>query len=183
MSKLLFIIFIITTTLASCDGRERAYKSNKEVLRESNLLQSFSEQIKFIPEHYTEIKTDTILSNNFQVKIKYHSLEKDTILKTYRSKNDILIQHFYKNFEAQIEILKDDKIIVHDIIDKRLFSRYENDLFWSKSIMQSVWVADDTINKNFITLYVSFCTVNNNLCKDFAVVVQQDGKIETKKLI
>ena len=47
-------------------------KTNTEVLKEHKLLDSFSEQIKYIPEKYTEVITDTILSNGFRVKIKYY---------------------------------------------------------------------------------------------------------------
>ena len=70
-----------TIILISCDGRDRIYKTNAEVLHESNLFNVFSQQIKFIPEQSIEIETDTILSNGFQVKIKYYSVENNSILK------------------------------------------------------------------------------------------------------
>ena len=61
----LFICFLI-----SCDGRDRSSKPNIEVLKENKLLDSFSENITYSPTREVKTVTDTILSNNFNVKIK-----------------------------------------------------------------------------------------------------------------
>ena len=50
MNKIALLLFILLVTLISCDGRERAHKSNTEVLIENKLLDSFSESIKYIPD-------------------------------------------------------------------------------------------------------------------------------------
>lgn len=181
MNKLGFLFLILVAVFASCDGRDRVYKSNKAILIEDNLFDSFSERVKFTPKVYTEIKTDTLLANQFNIKIKYFSLDKDQILQTENSKDELKTNHYYKNFEAILKVSKASKPISLLTINKHLFSDYETRGFWDNAIMQFVWVDYEKTTETSINLNVSFCTPKANTCKDYTIVIYENGNIRIEK--
>ncbi|GAA4944421.1 hypothetical protein GCM10023314_16790 [Algibacter agarivorans] len=181
MNKLLILILASTIALTSCDGRDRVYKTNAEVLHESHLLNAFSQQIKFVPERSIKIETDTILSNGFQVKIKYHSVENNSILKTVKTKNDTITKVHYKNFEAKLEVLKNGKTINKSSISKVLFNEFENTSFWTNAIMQYIWIDHEASTKNKLYLNTSFHIPNTESYKDFILKMDEYGSIQIKE--
>ncbi|AUP77211.1 hypothetical protein [Flavivirga eckloniae] len=182
MKKLAVLMFLSIITLISCDGRDRKYKTNTEVLKENKLLKSFKEAIKFVPETYTEIKSDTILSNGFKIKINYYSVENDFVLETKKSKNDSLIKIHHKNFEAQLLVFKNNTIINQSLINKKLF--YNDDItFWQNAIMQFVWIDHEASNKNELYLNTSFCIPSTEECKDFVLKINKQGIIKIEEVI
>ena len=183
MNRLLFFILISALALTSCDGRQRKYKTNAEVLKENKLLKSFTEKIKFVPETYTEIITDTILSNGFEVKITYHSLESDFVLETIKSKNDSRTRIHHKNFEAQLQVFKNNTIINKSLISKKLFYEFESAAFWANAIMQFLWIDYDASYKNMLYLNTSFCIPNTDECKDFTLKINEQGVIQIEEII
>ncbi|TGV01134.1 hypothetical protein [Flavivirga rizhaonensis] len=182
MRILLFIILTSIITLTSCNGRERKYKTNAEVLKENKLLEFFTEEIKFVPETYTEIKTDTILSNGFKIKMSYHSLENDFVLESRKLKNDSIAKIHHKNFEAQLLVSKDNVIINKSLISKRLFYEFENSSFWASAVMQFIWVDQEASNKNTLCLNTSFCVPNTDKCKDFTLKIDEFGTIQIEEI-
>ncbi|WNH10394.1 hypothetical protein [Thalassobellus suaedae] len=182
MKKLILSILLLSIIFISCDGRGRRYKSNVEVLHESNLLKSFSTQTKFFPNESVEIITDTIFNNGFHVKLKYNALENDFISKTIQSNNDALIHNNYKNFEAIILVLKDEKIISKGIINKTLFQNHETPSFWKNAIMQYVWINYETSTDTHIILNTSFHIPETDIFKDFSISIDTFGNIEISKI-
>lgn len=120
MNKLCLLI-LITIALISCDGRHRAYMKNEAVLREANLFESFSEEFKYIPERPTEIVTDTLFSNGFNIKTIYHSLDNSFVSKKVKNKNGKATNTYHHNFEVQFQIHKSGMLIKDGIINKELF--------------------------------------------------------------
>lgn len=182
MNRLLFFILIFAITLASCDGRNRKYKTNAQVLKENKLLESFTQEVKFVPETYTEIKTDTILSSGFEVKISYHSLESSFVLETRKSKNDAITRTHHKNFEAQLLVLKNSTIINKSLISKKLFYEFESTTFWANAIMQFLWIDYAASNKNMLYLNTSFCIPNTDECKGFTLKINDQGVIQIEEI-
>ncbi|WP_345274617.1 DUF4738 domain-containing protein [Flaviramulus aquimarinus] len=168
----------MTITLISCDGRDRIHKINAEVLHEGNLLNVFSQQIKFIPEQPIIIATDTILKNGFQIKIKYNSLENHDIVKIVKNKKNTITKVHYKNFEAKIEVLKDGNIINKSSISKALFNKFQNPDFWTKAIMQYVWIDYEASAKSNIYLNTSFHIPNTDTFKDFILKIDKNGMMQ-----
>jgi len=88
--KYITILLLILISLINCDGRDRAYKTNQEVLTENNLLESFSENVKYFPESYSEIETDSILNNDSRVVIKLFTDMNSSVVKNdYKRHNSI----------------------------------------------------------------------------------------------
>ena len=174
LSVLFFSLFII---FLSCDGRERKYKTNAEVLKENKLFDSFSKQIEYIPKHDTKIFTDTILSTGFHVKMKYYSLNNNNSTKIIKASNNINKTLHFKNFEAQFQISKNNNSIAQININKKLFRKFESPTFWKKAIMQFVWIDFENSSENFIVLNTSFNIPETEIYKDFSVIIDAYGNI------
>ncbi|MFV9551137.1 DUF4738 domain-containing protein [Algibacter sp. PT7-4] len=176
-----FSIFFITTLIAflSCDGRDKIYKTNAQVLIENNQYKTFSEKIIFIPHNKVEIHTDTILSSGFQIKIKYASIKDSFVLKTKNNKNKVT-NTYYKNFEAKLHVLKNGLTINQSVINKKLFSNFEKPSFWQNAIMQYVWINHDISTKNEVFINTSFYIPNTKSYKDFVLKINSDGTLTIK---
>lgn len=182
MSRLLLLFFILFITLMSCDGRDRKYKKNVDVLKEHNLFDSFSKHVKYIPEQPTEVFTDTILSTGFQIKIQYYSLENDFISRTTNTSKDNNKTTHFKNFEAQFQVSKNNNLITRDYINKEMFSKFESEAFWTAAIMQFVWIDYENSSDDFITLNTSFHLPETEVYKDFSIVINKFGEIKTRAI-
>ncbi|WP_375239229.1 hypothetical protein [Aurantibacter sp.] len=123
MKKLISFISlaIIFGFFLSCDGRDRVHKSPETVLKENKLLDSFSENITYIPEQYSEVITDTILSKGYRINIKSYTdmnsyIEfnlKSSLPKTINSKTR------YYNFISELNIYNpENEIEFSQKIDK-----------------------------------------------------------------
>ncbi len=174
MTKVISLL-ILVLAFVSCDGRNRVYKSNADVLKESGLWDLFSEELVFIPESRTNITTDTILSTGFQIKISYSSTDYGSIKKTVKTKNNTSITYHYKNFKADYTVLKDNTTIKNGKIDNRLFYNYAPPDFWQNAIMQYVWVDYDHDQTNSIKLNTCFVIPQTTTFKDFALIINQYG--------
>lgn len=181
-NKLHFLILTLIVTFLSCDGRDRIYKTNAEVLTENNLLNSYSEQIKFVPEQKIEIVTDTILSNGFQIKMHYKSIENNTVLSVEKNKNDRVTKTHHKNFEAKLQVLKNGITINQSIINKKLFIAYQDKQFWDNAIMQYVWIDYKASNTNALILNTSFNIPNTETYIDFVLKIDRFGTIQINEI-
>lgn len=182
MSKLLILFLFFIITLASCDGRDHAYKNNEAVLRDSNLLKSFSNRITCNPKQAVEIITDTILSNGFKIKMRYHSVSNDYVVTLNKSENDSTAEVHYHNFQSHFQVSKNNTVIIEDIIDKRLFYEFESPVFWKKAIMQYVWIDYEASSETSLNLKTSFRKPNSSNYKDFSISIYEDGTVAIKEI-
>jgi len=180
-NKLTLFFLAMVITFLSCDGRDRVHKTNAQVLTKNNILETFNEQIKFVPETKVEIVTDTILSNGFQIKIHYNSIEQGSVLNTKKTKNISTTKTHYKNFEAKLHILKDGVTINQTVINKSLFNTFKNPSFCEAAIMQHVWIDYETSTKHELYLNTAFNIPNTETYKDFVLKIDEHGTIQIKE--
>lgn len=122
----LFILPILILSFISCDGKDRKTKSNVTILKESKLLDSFSENITYIPAKEVKMITDTILSNGFNLKIKNQTDTLNNISTSYAKDSIKYITH-YRQFISDIKIEKDNKSIFSSTINKAfLINKYKS---------------------------------------------------------
>lgn len=183
MNKLCILVIILISFI-SCDGKYRTHMSNKAVLQKTNLLESFSEELKYIPERPIEIVTDTLLNNGFNIKIAYHSVENSYVFTTKKGKNGIVTKTYHKNFEAQFQVNKNNVSIQNGMINKEFFmeSKIKHNPFWNDAIMQYVWVDYGAISEHSIQLNTSFYIPDTKIYKDFTLTIFDTGEIEIKEL-
>jgi len=147
MRFLLLVVIVMSFTILSCDGIDKRYKSNREILQEQNLLESFSKSITYIPEAYIKTSKDTILSNGYRVKIESYTDMKNSYLKT-SVKNNIQHIHYYRQIKSIIKISKQNKdILTMPVTKDNLIAKN-----WSLSktlenkIIKGIWL--DEYNSN-----------------------------------
>ena len=181
--RYLYFLFILTTvTLFNCDGRARAHKKNVQVLNENKLLESFSKKIEYTPKQYTEIVTDTILSNHFRIKLKYYSLSNDIMIKHQKLHNEWSYTHHFTNFEAKLNIQFSNSSEINLSINKESFTNFNNEAFWSEAIMQYPWVDYEATTKNTVSINVSFCKPESRSCLDYRLTFTDKGDYTIKRI-
>ena len=184
MNKLLFLLFIFALTVISCDGRNRKYKTSVEVLKENKLLDSFSEQIKFTPEAYAEVLTDTILSNGYRIKIKTFSDMSKSFLNEYEV-STIRHKHYFRKFISQVYIEKDNVVIFNTILDNAFFEKksVSNTINFENYILTPLEVDQiKSIEDNKIVLIASMTTPEMDDSALYNIIIDYDGNCELKKI-
>ena len=182
MNKLLVFISAILLAFISCDGRHRAYQSNQDILKEHKLYKSFSENVKYLPETYSEIITDTILSNGFNVKIKTYTDMEHSYLSEF-TKDTIQYKNYYRDIKTSVNISKGNQVITSKLITKDLFIDYDNS--YSKSlkneIIQEVWLNQyASIKNNSVILNVLFHKPNSKDYIYYTLTFMDNGEYSIK---
>lgn len=181
MNKFTVLILGIIITLISCDARDRINRTPKEILKEKNLLESFSERVSYYPQEYSEVKTDTILSNGYYVNVKTFTDMESSYLKQFKH-DSINYKYHYRDFKAEI-VASHNSIIFHDVIDKQYVLKHDKTVsyYMETSILKSVWVnQEESLNQNKLVLNILFTQPNSNTEKVFELVIDNKGD---KKLI
>ncbi|WP_326283541.1 hypothetical protein [Tamlana sp. 2201CG12-4] len=173
-------LLLVVVTFMACDGRYRKFKTSAEILKASDLLNSFSKQINFIPEQPVKIETDTVLSNGFQVKLNYYSKADFIDTNVSQAKNS-LVQTQYSNFEAKVEILKNNVTINRSIINKFFFKGFDLSWFMEKSVLQYVWIDYETSTNKKVQLNTSFKIPETENYLDFSISIDDKGLVQIKQ--
>jgi len=180
MSKLLIFIFIISILFISCDGRHRNYQTNEEVLKEHKLFDSFSEHIKYIPESYSEVTTDTIMSNGFQVKIASYTDMNNNYLNEF-TKNSIKFKNYYRSIKSVVTITKNKKEIVSKLITKDTFINY-NTIYTNElknKMIHDIWLNEyESLINNKVILNVLFQIPGTKDYKSYLISFNENGSFE-----
>ncbi len=181
MNKFTVLILGIIITLISCDARDRINRTPKEILKEKNLLESFSERVSYFPQEYSEVKTDTILSNGYHVNVKTFTDMESSYLKQFKH-DSINYKYHYRDFKAEI-VASLNSVIFHDVIDKQYVLKHDKTVsyYMETSILKSVWVnQEESLNQNKLVLNILFTQPKTNTEKIFELVIDNTGD---KKLI
>lgn len=184
MKKLTLFFFIILIAFFSCDGRDRKHKSNVEVLKEKNLLDSFSEQITFIPETYAEVVTDTILSNGFKIKIKTFSDMSDALLIQNLS-NSISHKHYHRKLSSQIFIEKDNTVVFDAIINEKFLNNISvsEHINFKDHILNPLEIDQmKSLESDNIVLIASLTSPKENISTTYNIVIDTNGQCKLKRI-
>ncbi|MCX7547996.1 hypothetical protein OS188_08520 [Xanthomarina sp. F1114] len=183
MQKLSFLLAFICVGLAflSCDGRDRVYKSNSEVLKENKLLDSFSENISYIPETYSEVITDTILNNGFHIKIKTFSHMEQNVLKEFRQ-DSINYKEYYREFVSEVVITKNSEEIFNKTIDKQFFNAFKNNLKLNNSIIKLIFDQTISYKANTVVLSVMIEKIDSKKIRFCDLIIDSEGNFKLKEV-
>lgn len=182
--KQFILILIVFTALVSCDGRYHKHKTNKDVLRDSNLLDSFSQNISYFPLKYTEKATDTILSNGLRIKIKHYSLDTTAVLNEFKI-DTINYKHFFRRFAAEISIIsKNGTSVFEKKVTKTTISLIDknNEPFLKDAIMRFVEIDQiNSLKESKVIVNIWFCKPKTNDCLFYKLIVTENGTYQIKK--
>jgi len=179
LSSLLLVFILI---FASCDGKDRSRYTHQEKLEKSKLSESFFEQVKYKPELYSEVKTDTILSNGFHIKLKVYSDMNAYVLRESK-KDTINYKHYYRIFKGELIITLKNKEIINQTIDKSLFSNNTNSDFWKAAILGNISLNYERSNDDEISLSAFYRVPETRQYKDFNIIINSNGKIRIEELL
>lgn len=179
MKKLLFLLVLTSISFIGCDGKERVHLSNTEVLKQHKILDSFSEKIEYIPEQYSEINTDTILSNGFRVKLKAFVDMENSIMKI-KNINSLHYKTFYRNRIINLYVEKNDKQIFSKIINNNFFieniEKNTNINLKNFVLSEGYTTYDDTYVSDKITFTIFFKNFLTDESKSYQLEVNNSGK-------
>ena len=158
MKHILFIFAIITTLFMSCDGRQSQRESLENAVSKFNNKQTPVTAVKYHPKDYTDIVTDTIISNALEVKIKNYTLMDKHISLNSNPKE------LHRVFESEVEVFAASTSVFKTIINAELFATQKDSPFWNQATLEHVWVNQDLSTIKEVSLDVSFL---NPITKDF----------------
>jgi len=176
------IVVLLLVFLVGCDGQDLKHKTAQEILKSKHLLEVFAEKIQFSPEHYTEIRQDTLLQSGINVKIKYFS-DMDTtksVLKVYK-KDTLTVKHYYRAFNADVSVSAENEILFAQIINtsfinKQLHKTLTDYILTHIEVLQG---ADDSMQNT--QLYLEFCKPERKNCKAYILKIADKNTFSIKE--
>ena len=181
MKNYSIILFLIAITIVtSCDGRDRALESNEERVLKSALSTTDIEIIKFVPKQYLKTVTDTIIDSKTNIQVSYYSSSNKSVIIANNEHNRHNETH-YREFESEIKVFKNDKLLFKDIISKSNFITNEQN-FWENAVLQYVWLDDFESSDDNYKLFCSFLVPESENYKMYSIHFNNSGE-KTIRLI
>ncbi|WP_111307188.1 hypothetical protein [Confluentibacter sediminis] len=184
MKKLVFLFLLIIISLISCDGRKNKGEALKLSVEKFKDTLEPIEITKYIPEVYSEIETDSILSNGFSIHLKTYANMNESVSKKYKV-DTITHIDIHRDWISEVKIKKDNVLIFNEIIDKDFFIKHAKniDKNLSESINTRIWIDEETsIEKDYINLFAGYTYPNNNESVIFKLKVDNQGHYLIEKL-
>ncbi len=183
MKQFIFLLVIATIGIVtiSCDGRDRVFKTNTEVLIENKLLDSFSENITYVPETYTEVATDTILYNGFHVKLKTYTIMDKHIVNEFKQ-DSIVYKKYYREFVTDVIVTKNDKEIFNERIDKEFIHKHNNNLQLNKAIINVMVNQVSSVKNHGLVLSAMIKDIQNETIKFCDILIDSEGNLVLKEV-
>lgn len=183
MKQFIFLLVIATIGIVSisCDGRDRVFKTNTEVLIENKLLDSFSENISYVPETYTEVATDTILYNGFHVKLKTYTIMDKHVVNEFKQ-DSIVYKKYYREFATDVIVTKNDKEIFNERIDKEFIHKHNNNLQLNKAIINVMVNQVSSVKNHGLVLSAMIKDIQNETIKFCDILIDSEGNLVLKEV-
>ncbi|MEP3836828.1 MAG: hypothetical protein ABJM36_04235 [Algibacter sp.] len=125
--------------LLNCDGRKTKQDALKtSIIKFKDSIETI-EIIEYIPKKYSEIKTDTILSNGFTVKVSSITDMDNSILKSFQ-KDSASIKQYHRKRIVTLEISLNGKLLFDKQIDTLFLKSYKG---LAKSIISKDLIISD----------------------------------------
>lgn len=179
MKYILLLFTLSAMVLTSCDGRQSSTESLQQSISEFNQKQTPLELISFYPKEYTEVETDTIMSNNLRVNIKNYSLMNQEVIlhkKTIGNNKDI---QYHRAFESEIIVYNTNQKIYTTTINAYQFQNKDKSSFWNNATLEHVWVNQETSGLDWVNLEITFIDPQTHAYRVYEMTINQNGKENT----
>jgi len=177
MWKSIFTLFLVVVVVYLSTCRNDAGFSEPKLLALDNEYSS-DYTAEVIPRIHITVETDTILSNNFRVKIKYNSTDKN-ILKISKKEYSRFGKTLYREFISTLEISVKDRIIFDQEITRHYFNTDTDDKFWRNAILQYVEI-DQLATQLNESVVIKFSFVNPVIDKSrfYSLLIDENGRVQ-----
>lgn len=172
--SLLFIATIVAFT--SCIGNTSKYDALQESIIKFKDSVEPIDIVKYIPKTYSEIKTDTILSNGFKVNIKLFTDMQHSLVNEYEV-DFIRYKEHHRVIKADITVLKADKEIFKKTIDKRFLKTDSNDdIYLRNANIRNLYIDEfASINSNKVVLNIPIHQFNERSTPTYNIIIDDKG--------
>lgn len=102
MKNTISLLVLLIIGFTSCDGRITANQSLTESIEEFKINTAIESQT-YIPEVYTEISNDTLLSNGFRVKTTTFTDMDNSIVRSV-VKDSVTYKEYYRDVEGLVTV-------------------------------------------------------------------------------
>lgn len=168
----------------SCDGRVSKRDSLKQSISKFKNSVKRVEIVEYVPEEYSEMQTDTILSNGFRVEIKNFTSMEASILREYISNNTNYKQHF-RQIESEITVYKNDKLIFKNNFNEAfLRENLEGDILPLKDYLSNGLCIDQmaSLQQNKLVLTTSYFKPKHTIAFIYRMTIDSNGHCDLKKI-
>lgn len=176
MKKLSVLIIIVFVAFLSCDRRGSVREHLQESISEFNDKQALIETANYYPEYYTEVRTDSIISQTFKVSIKNYSKMNSQILVSSKHENKETVLEYHRVFESEIKVAVASKPIFDTTINARDFNDETQSEFWKNATLEHVWVNQNLSTQKELNLSVSIINPINKTYKLYELVIDTNGQ-------
>lgn len=180
MKNNLIVLIFICLGFVSCDGRKSRSEALKSSIEEFNEKQSDVVIINYYPEEYTEVVTDTLISNYVNVHIKNYSLASESLLISYSDHKIPKIKKQHRVFESEVVVSTPSKEILNTHISAEQFKFIDSDEFWNHATLEHVWVNQELSTSDDIKLDMSFIDPSNDSYKIYRMSINESGQKNIK---
>lgn len=175
MKNFLIILILICTCFVSCDRRQSKSESLKASIEKFKKDQSETIIISYYPKEYTEVVTDTLLSNTVNIRIKNYSLAAESIAMSTGNSKSPKTQLQHRVFESDVIITRSSKELSNFHISASDFKLKNADSFWKQATLEHVWVNQELSTLEAIKLDVSFINPKDQSFKMFRISIDNNG--------
>lgn len=172
---LLFLPCVFLILLMSCDHRNSKSEHLKHAVSEFNKNQKSIHINTYYPEYYTEIKTDSIISNTFKVSLNNFASKNDNILISESQETWKNTREFHRVFQCDVVVSVSDRIIIKERFSAETFRDNKGSKFWINATLEHVWVNQDLSNQNTLTLGISFINPKTKAFKHYEMHIDPHG--------
>ncbi|HLT34607.1 MAG TPA: hypothetical protein VKZ98_12495 [Aquaticitalea sp.] len=176
MKNFFLLLSIVSLVLISCDGRKSKSESLKASVEAFTQKQSTIELINFYPKKYTEVITDTLISNQVNVKIRNFSLPNKTIAISSSDTKNRQQQSLHRVFESEITISTASKTIFERRVSAEEFKTANNYEFWNNATLQHAWVNQELSTADTVQVDITFINPKENTYKLYRMSIGADGQ-------
>ncbi|WP_033958656.1 DUF4738 domain-containing protein [Psychroserpens jangbogonensis] len=176
MKKSILIVILIAVAFFNCDRRGSARENLQNSISEFNEKHTDLDIVSYYPETYTEVQTDSIISNTFKVSIKNYAKMDSQILMNSETDKTRTKLNYHRVFESEIKITLDSKNIFNTTIRAEDFKDASQSEFWKNATLEHVWVNQETSNTKELNLGISIINPKSKAYKLYELIVNTEGK-------
>ncbi len=176
MKKSMLLTLFIAIAFYSCDRRGSVRENLQQSISEFNENQTHLDIVTFYPEAYTEILTDSLISNTFKVSIKNYSKMDSQILMNSETDKKKTKTNYHRIFESEITIALASKNILNTTISAEDFKDSSSSPFWKNATLEHVWVNQETSDTKEVNLGISIINPKSKAYKLYELVVNTEGE-------